>query len=102
MKGNQPPVKCHETITYTTHGDLSFLDNLSDLVMRWEAPISFALYTPGADYDDAVESVLFLRSCHEHSWWISEFVTFHFFFELEHMPKKVCFGLKINHNRLFL
>lgn len=27
--------KCYETITYTTHGDYSFLDNMIPLLQRW-------------------------------------------------------------------
>lgn len=89
VKSLQKSVSCFETITYTTHGDLTFLDNLPQLIERWEAPISFTLYTPGDDYDRAVESILYLRNCDTQAELIKKFVTFHFFFDLDHLPKTV-------------
>ena len=38
---------CHETITYTTHGEYNFLHNLEPLLKRWQGPISVSIYTPG-------------------------------------------------------
>ena len=29
---------CNESLTYTTHGDFSFLDNLEPLLARWLGP----------------------------------------------------------------
>ena len=31
---------CDETITYTTYGDHTYLDNLPVLISRWNGPIS--------------------------------------------------------------
>ena len=53
--------KCNETVTYTTHCDHTFLDNLVPLVKRWQGPVSVALYTPGSDYDDALKAVSYYR-----------------------------------------
>ena len=53
--------KCNETITYTTHGELIFLHNLAPLVRRWQGPVSVAVYTPGADYLEALEAAFFYR-----------------------------------------
>ena len=53
--------KCNETVTYTTHCDHTFLDNLVPLLKRWQGPISVALYTPGSDYDDAMKAVSYYR-----------------------------------------
>ena len=39
--------RCHETITYTTHGEYHFLHNLEPLLKRWMGPISVSIYTPG-------------------------------------------------------
>merc|ERR1712062_111280 len=46
---------CNETITYTTHGDFTFLDNLEPLLERWQGPISVAVYSPGSDLDDTID-----------------------------------------------
>ncbi len=93
-----------ESVTYTTHSDPTFLDNLVPLVTRWRGPISVAIYCPGTDYDLALEAVAFYRHCdtkdnvlqgHESqekaadmssSQLVRDFVTFHFFFEFKHRP----------------
>lgn len=54
-------LKCNETVTYTTHCDHTFLDNVVPLVKRWQGPISVALYTPGSDYDDALKAISYYR-----------------------------------------
>ena len=53
--------KCNETITYTTHCDHTFLDNVVPLLKRWQGPISISLYTPGSDYEDALKAVAYYR-----------------------------------------
>lgn len=78
---------CHETITYTTQGDYTFLDNLIPLVERWDGPISVALYAPGEDFHPTIDSVIYLRNCETEL--IRKYVTFHIFFEASHTPKQV-------------
>ncbi len=78
---------CNETITYTTHCDHTFLDNLGPLAKRWQGPISVAIYTPGTDYRDAVRAVTYYRQCVNESDIISRLVTFHFFFPYKHKPQ---------------
>ena len=53
---------CDETITYTTHGQFTFLDNLEPLLERWQGPISVAVYAPGSDLQDTVDVILYFRS----------------------------------------
>jgi len=55
---------CNETVTYTTQGDVTFLDNLVPLSAIWDGPISFAIYSPGSDFQVAVKSIAYLRQCH--------------------------------------
>lgn len=78
---------CYETITYTTQGDYTFLDNLIPLVERWQGPISVALYAPGDDFHPSIDSVIYLRNCETDL--IRKYVTFHLFFESSHTPKQV-------------
>lgn len=78
---------CYETITYTTQGDYTFLDNLVPLVERWQGPISVALYAPGDDFHPSIDSVIYLRNCETDL--IRKYVTFHIFFESNHTPKQV-------------
>lgn len=78
---------CYETVTYTTQGDYTFLDNLIPLVERWQGPISVALYAPGEDFHPSIDSVIYLRNCETDL--IRKYVTFHLFFEANHTPKQV-------------
>ncbi len=78
---------CHESITYTTIGDLTFLDNLKTLAEHWQGPISLALYTPGTDFQVALSIILYLRQCE--SQLIAEYVTFHLYFETQHLPEEI-------------
>uniref|UniRef100_A0A336MES0 CSON000499 protein n=1 Tax=Culicoides sonorensis TaxID=179676 RepID=A0A336MES0_CULSO len=80
---------CYETITYTTHGDYSFLDNLIPLLKRWMAPISIAIYSPGTDYDDALNSIIYLRNCIDEQELIRDLVTFHLYFDRLHTPQTI-------------
>lgn len=78
---------CHESVTYTTHADFTFLDNLQPLVDRWRGPISLALYTPGTDFAPTLTSLRYLRKCV--SPLIYAYVTFHVYFEAKHLPKVI-------------
>ena len=53
---------CDESITYTTHGEFRFLENLEPLLERWQGPISVAVYAPGSDFQDAILNILYYRS----------------------------------------
>ncbi|CAG9769597.1 unnamed protein product [Ceutorhynchus assimilis] len=79
--------KCEETVTYTTHADYSFMDNLVPLLERWRAPISIALHAPGTDFAYTLESIAHLRDCT--SSLVRELVTFHIYFSTKHVPKEV-------------
>lgn len=79
--------KCHETITYTTHADYSFLDNLVPLLERWKGPVSISLHAPGSDFAATLDSIAYLRDCT--SPLVREFVTFHVYFSTKHVPKQV-------------
>lgn len=80
-------VKCWESITYTTHADFTFLDNLEPLLERWQAPVSIAMYAPGTDFQPTIQSIKYLRNCA--SPLVSQLVTFHLYFSSKHVPKVV-------------
>ncbi|PSN44806.1 hypothetical protein C0J52_25714 [Blattella germanica] len=82
--------RCHETITYTTHADYTFLDNLVPLLDRWRGPVSLAIHAPGTDFAPTMEAIRYVRDCT--SPLISEYVTFHIFFGTRHVPKQVPFS----------
>ena len=75
---------CDETVTYTTHGDFTFLGNLAPLVRRWRAPVSFGLYAPADDFVPSLEALAYLRACDEPL--IRELVTFHIIFDVDKVP----------------
>lgn len=79
---------CNETITYTTHGDFTFLDNLDPLLERWRGPISVAVYAPGSDFEHAIDVILYFRDCANQNF-VKEFATFHLFFDLDHISKNI-------------
>ncbi|EFA05581.1 beta-1,4-glucuronyltransferase 1 [Tribolium castaneum] len=81
----QKRFKCHESVTITTLGDFTFLDNILPMVERWKGPISVALHAPGTDFNAALDAIKHLRC---HSALVREFVTFHIFFPSGHMPPK--------------
>ncbi|XP_035909001.1 beta-1,4-glucuronyltransferase 1-like [Anopheles stephensi] len=78
---------CYETITYTTHADYTFLDNVVPLLERWLAPISIALYAPGDDFGRSVALIQYLLDCHQKRALVREYVSFHLYFEFEHLPQ---------------
>lgn len=79
---------CNQTITYTTHGDFTFLDNLEPLLDRWRGPISVAVYAPGSDLEDSIDAILYFRDC-TNSSLVRDLATFHIYFDLSHMPAQV-------------
>ncbi|EEZ97317.1 N-acetyllactosaminide beta-1,3-N-acetylglucosaminyltransferase-like Protein [Tribolium castaneum] len=86
--------KCQESVTYTTHADYSFMDNLLPLLDRWRGPVSLALHAPGTDFKNTLESIAYLRDCTE--GLVRELVTFHVYFSTKHVPKEVP-----RHNHVF-
>ncbi|KOC67874.1 N-acetyllactosaminide beta-1,3-N-acetylglucosaminyltransferase [Habropoda laboriosa] len=80
-------VRCWESVTYTTHADYTFLDNLEPLLERWRAPISIAMHAPGTDFAATLDAIKYSRNCG--SSLISQLVTFHVFFSSKHVPKLV-------------
>jgi len=79
--------RCNESITYTTHGDVTFLDNVIPLVQRWDGPLSMAVYAPGTDYDTAMNSIAYLRQCTIPA--VNERVTFHLVLDERHFPRAI-------------
>ncbi|KAG7212097.1 hypothetical protein KM043_012447 [Ampulex compressa] len=80
-------VRCWESVTYTTHADYTFLDNLEPLLEGWRAPISIAMYAPGTDFSATLDAIKYSRNCG--SPLVSQLVTFHVFFSSKHVPKVV-------------
>ncbi|CAG0884784.1 unnamed protein product [Darwinula stevensoni] len=78
---------CGETVTYTTHSEYEYLENLEPLVERWRAPVSLAVYSPGEDFNTSLHSALYMKKCQ--SELIRRLVTFHFVFPLDHTPSIV-------------
>ncbi|XP_066905595.1 beta-1,4-glucuronyltransferase 1 isoform X3 [Halyomorpha halys] len=85
--------RCWESITYTTHADYTFLDNLEPLLDRWRGPISLALHAPSTDFNTTIQTIRYLRDCSPQP--IAEYVTFHIYFPSKHMPKSIPRGPKV-------
>lgn len=82
-------LRCSMFVTYTTHGDYRYLNNVAPLVERWRAPISLALYAPGTDFNKTVSSILWLRQCDPQRKLIRKWVSFHIYFNASHIPRQV-------------
>ena len=39
--------ECLESITYSTHGEFKFLENVLPVLERWQGPMSVAVFAPG-------------------------------------------------------
>ena len=78
-----------ESITFASHGEYRFLDNLGPVLERWRGPLSMTIFAPGEDFRDALEQVHYYRKCSQHADLIQNLVNFHFFFPVDHMPKSV-------------
>ncbi|XP_011501737.1 PREDICTED: beta-1,4-glucuronyltransferase 1 [Ceratosolen solmsi marchali] len=90
-------VHCWESVTYTTHADYTFLDNLEPLLERWRGPISIALHAPGTDFPATIEAIKHARSCG--SPLVAQLVTFHVYFSSKHVPKMIPVGEKVASER---
>lgn len=84
--------KYNESITLSVPADYRFLDNIIPLAERWKGPISVALYAPGHDFFTSLKCIAYLRKCSHVADSIKKEVTFHLFFEHEHIPNQVSFA----------
>ncbi|XP_017012756.2 beta-1,4-glucuronyltransferase 1 [Drosophila takahashii] len=89
VRAEHGDIKCHESITYTTHADYTFLDNLVPLLERWNAPVSIAMHAPGTDFQPTLDSIRYLRDCLPGSHLVRAYTTFHIYFGTKHIPKSV-------------
>lgn len=89
IRADHGELKCHETITYTTHADYTFLDNVIPLLERWNAPLSIALHAPGTDFPPTINAIKYLRDCLPESHLVRQYATFHIYFSTKHIPKNV-------------
>ena len=39
--------ECLKSITFTTHGEFQYMDNLIPLLRKWRGPLSVAVFAPG-------------------------------------------------------
>ncbi len=93
--------KCYESVTFTTMCDhtflgklmrlwtvnddpswfMNFIDCIVPVVTRWQGPVSVAIFTPGDDYQTAIETIAFYRLIYQNIWSIDQ-VTITFLQEL--------------------
>jgi len=74
-----------DSVTYSTHSDYTYLDNLEPLLERWMGPVSIALYSPGTDFKESIRRIMYLRECSQSSL-VKSYVTFHLFFDSGQFP----------------
>lgn len=92
VRADHGELRCTESLTYVSHGDYSFLDNLVPVLERWQGPVSMALYAPGDDFKPTIDSINYLRKCLAQSDLVRKYATFHIFFDSNvHFPDMVRF-----------
>ncbi|KAL7642857.1 UNVERIFIED_CONTAM: hypothetical protein RMT77_006145 [Armadillidium vulgare] len=79
--------RCNESITFSTTGELGLLNNLVQITSRWQGPVSVAVYAPGDSFEKTLETIFHLRECSSND--VKMLVTFHVFFDFQHIPEKV-------------
>ena len=79
--------ECFESITYVSQGEYQYLDNLWPVLQRWQGPMSIAVFAPGSDFTQVVNSIQYYRNCFNYSQSIVELVTFHIFYPVDHKPR---------------
>lgn len=79
----------NESITYTTHCEYKYLDNLIEILKRWDGPISIAIYAPGEDFRRTIMTINYFRECWVGKHSVREQVNFHVFFPTSHIPKDI-------------
>ncbi|KAH8389513.1 hypothetical protein KR200_008071 [Drosophila serrata] len=87
IKADHGPLSCYANVTYTTHADYRYLDNVVPLLKRWRSPLSLAIYAPGEDFEPTLRSILYLLQCHPGRHLVRELTSFHLFFDVLLMPK---------------
>lgn len=74
------------SVTFATHGTPAFLvPHVTQVAQRWRAPVVLTVYCPGNDAAEAMRVISYLRECST-SLDVKRFVTFHFFFDEDHVP----------------
>lgn len=85
--------RCLDSVTYAITLNYLSMDNIEEIVERWLAPVSAAIYSPQTDFVKAYGSALYLRNCLKNSHLIREFVSFHFFFDRKFTPTNISHDL---------
>ncbi|EDW45953.1 beta-1,4-glucuronyltransferase 1 [Drosophila sechellia] len=82
-------IPCYSNVTYTTHADYTYLDNVVPLLERWRSPLSLAIYAPGTDFEPTIQSILYLLQCHPGHDLVRQLCSIHLYFDVEHLPQVV-------------
>lgn len=77
-------VPFNDSVTLTTQATHEFLQHVPTLCSRWQAPVSIAVYSPGTDYEIALDKIAFLRECSDPC--VRANVTWHIVYDREHRP----------------
>lgn len=72
------------TITLTTQGGPGFLHHAEQLCLRWDGPISLAVYAPGEDFQLSVNMIYYLRQCANEC--IAKHVFWHLVYDIAFPP----------------
>ena len=77
-------VEFNDSVTLTTQGSFEFLYHAENLCLRWDGPVSVAVYAPGDDFKVSLQIIYFLRTCRDPC--VRKNVTWHFVFDSVYGP----------------
>lgn len=92
LKATHGDMDCRQTVTLAITGEFPDLENLMSIVQRWHAPISLALYCARPDYQNCLDSLLFIRTClpvDSQRYFLIKYLSVHLFFEDTKIPENV-------------
>ncbi|XP_022901549.1 beta-1,4-glucuronyltransferase 1-like [Onthophagus taurus] len=69
-------------LTYASHASIEFVNYISEIAIKWDGPISLAMFVPDADAEIAINQLVTLCQCLPDMSRVSV----HFIFPLKHPP----------------
>ncbi|GAB6032361.1 hypothetical protein CHUAL_011002 [Chamberlinius hualienensis] len=77
----------NESITFVTHASYGLLRNILNVTLKWNGPISVAVYAPSSDFYLALYEIAYLRQCSPPL--VGQLVTFNLYYETIYKPDNV-------------
>ena len=74
----------NDSVTYSTHSTLEYMENIGTVAERWDGPVSVAMFVPFTDFCRAIHRIVYLRNCDKAEY--REKVSWHIFWLKDSPP----------------